>query len=65
MNDWEFKTVSEVSPKIQESLLSKLVIDNNNRIFLPDFGNIENASPNTSLIKDSSKVISLGSSMSG
>jgi hypothetical protein len=28
MNDWEFKTVSEVTPKIQESLLSKLMIEN-------------------------------------
>jgi hypothetical protein len=28
MNDWEFKTVSEVEPKVQESLLSKLVIEN-------------------------------------
>lgn len=28
MNDWEFKGVSEVDPKVQESLLSKLVIEN-------------------------------------
>ena len=28
MNDWEFKGVSEVEPKIQESLLSNLVIEN-------------------------------------
>jgi hypothetical protein len=28
MNVWEFKGVSEVDPKVQESLLSKLVIEN-------------------------------------